>query len=324
PRRAERAGGRRRCRNDVLVAGAATEIPRDRLANLGRGGIRALAQETGQRHQEPGGAEAALQSVVLTKGFLERIERLTVGEAFDRLDVTAVHLDGEEQTRPQRGASEDDRARATHAVLAAEMRSGQLQIVAEEVGERLPRFHGPLVHSSVDGDANRPLDHRPSPRARSAARASALRVRTPATSFRYSLEACRSLSGRSASETRRLTSSIACGDGRPPTSARAASRARTGVGPTPVSATLHAVHTPASSTVTVVATPTRAKSPCRRLTSRKALPVRRGIEGSFTSTSSSVGSAAVVRYPTKNCSAVSRRRPRALCSTISPPSAATT
>src|SRR5262249_42875461 len=249
----------------------------------------------GQRHEEARSAESALQPVVLMKGLLERIEPLTVGEALDGLDVTAVHLNGEEQAGSHGRAVDDDRARAAHTVLAAEMRSRQLEVVAKEIGERLPGFHAPLVRSSVDGDANNAFDHRISPRARSAARASARRVRTLATSFRYSLEACRSLSGRSASETRRPTSSIAGGDGRLPTSSRTASRARTGVGPTPVSATLHAVHTPASSRVSVVATPTSAKSPWRRLTSRKALPVRRGVTGSLTSTSSSVGSAAVVR-----------------------------
>src|SRR5262249_42940468 len=295
PRRAERAGGRRRGCDDVLVTGAATEISGDRLANLGVRRIGELAQEAGQRHEEARSAESALQTVGLTKGLLERIEPPPVGEALDGLDVAAVHLNGEQQAGPHGRPIDDDRARAAHTVLAAEMGSGQLEVVAQEVGERLPGFHGPLVDSSVDGDANRALDHRISPRARSAARASARRVRTPATSFRYSLDACRSLSGRSAWETRRPTSSIACDDGRLPTSARTASRARTGVGPTPVSATLQAVQTPPSSRVSVVATPTSAKSPWRRLTSRKALPVRRGVAGSLTSTSSSVGSAAVVR-----------------------------
>src|SRR5262249_38284139 len=94
--RAARAGGRRRWRDDVLVAGAATEISRDRFANLGVRRIGELAQEAGQRHEEARSAESALQPVVLMKGLLERIEPLTVGEALDGLDVTAVHLNGEE------------------------------------------------------------------------------------------------------------------------------------------------------------------------------------------------------------------------------------
>ena len=80
-----------------------------------------------------------------------------------------------------------------------------------------------------------------------------------------------------------------------PNSVRIASVATTGVGPTPVRARVPPVQTPSVSTVTVAATPTRAKSPWRRLISRNALPVRGGIAGSLTSTSSSSGSAAVVR-----------------------------
>src|SRR5947207_492061 len=321
-------GGERRG-HDVLVAGAAAQVAGDGLADLRLRRVGALAQEASERHQEAGGAEAALQAVVLAKRLLQRVERLAVGQPLDGLDRVAVHLGREQQARSHSGAVDDDGARPAHAVLAAEVGAREVEVVAQEVRQGLAHLDGLLVGPSVDGDADRPLDHRrspvePRPPARSAARARARRVSTEARCLRYSLDACRSPSGSTPAATRLPASSNAAGASLAPTRARAASRATTGVGPTPVSAIAPAVQTPASSIVSVTATPTRAKSPWRRLTSRNALPVRGGVTGRRTSTRSSSGAAAVVRYPTKNCSGVSTRRPRALWRTSSPPSAATT
>ena len=47
-------------------------------------------------------------------------------------------------------AVHQDRAGAAHAVLAAHVRPGQPQVVAEEVGEQLPRRNAGLVALPVD------------------------------------------------------------------------------------------------------------------------------------------------------------------------------
>src|SRR5207237_10637015 len=103
----------------------------------------------------------------------------------------AVHLRGEEQARPDGGAADDHRAGPAHAVLAAEVGAGQLEIVAQEVGQRLAHLDGPLVGPAVDDHADGALLHGAA-RARETARPRARRVSTAATCFRYSLEACRS------------------------------------------------------------------------------------------------------------------------------------
>jgi hypothetical protein len=60
--------------HDVLVAGAAAEIARQRLANRRVVGVRMVAGEDEQRQQEARRAEATLEGVVAAEGFLEGVE----------------------------------------------------------------------------------------------------------------------------------------------------------------------------------------------------------------------------------------------------------
>ena len=74
---ARRARGRRRVErrlHDVLVAGAAAEVAGERLADLGLRRRRVVAQVRGQRHQDAGRAEAALQRVARAEGLLQRVQ----------------------------------------------------------------------------------------------------------------------------------------------------------------------------------------------------------------------------------------------------------
>ena len=75
------------------------------------------------------------------EGLLERVEGAGLvggGEALDRGDVGAVGLAGEQQAGPDGDAVEPDGARPAHAVLAADVRAPQAEVVAEEVGEQPP------------------------------------------------------------------------------------------------------------------------------------------------------------------------------------------
>src|SRR5262249_32802089 len=145
--------------DDVLVAGAAAEVTGDGLANLWLGGIRAVLQELRQRHEETRRAEPALQAVVLPEGLLQRIEPVAVGQRLHGPDLTTVHLCRKEQAGPDSGAIDDPRAGAAHAVLAAEVRARELEIVTQEVGQRLANLDHPLVRAAVDDDADLPLFH---------------------------------------------------------------------------------------------------------------------------------------------------------------------
>src|SRR5262249_61091614 len=65
--------------NDGDIAGAAAEIAREHLAHARSVAVRLLAEQRVRGRDHAGRAEAALQGVVLAKGFLQRREIGVVG-----------------------------------------------------------------------------------------------------------------------------------------------------------------------------------------------------------------------------------------------------
>src|SRR2546422_2891156 len=85
---------------------------------------------------------------------MQRVAR-GVSEALHRLDLVAVRLDGEHEAGADRLAVQQDGAGAAHPVLTSDVRSGEAQLVAQEVGEEQPRLHRALVAHAIDGDHQR-------------------------------------------------------------------------------------------------------------------------------------------------------------------------
>ena len=138
--------------DDLLVAGAAAEDAADRLADLVAGAAaRMRADELDRRHQHRGRAEAALQGVVLGERLLERAERaVALGETLDGLDRVPVGLHGEHEARADALPVEQHVAVAAEAVLAGEVRAREVEILAQEVGQRAPRLDVALAPGAVD------------------------------------------------------------------------------------------------------------------------------------------------------------------------------
>ena len=88
--------------------------------------------------------------------------------------LLAVRLHGEEAAAADGDPVQEDRARAADAVLAADVRPGEPQAVAEEVGQQEPRLDSLAHRAAVHGELD--LDHD----ARSIARV----VRAPVSSRR--------------------------------------------------------------------------------------------------------------------------------------------
>src|SRR6516162_1844298 len=84
-----------------------------------------LGQQRVRRRQHPGGTEAALQGVMLAEGDLQRAQHFVARQALDGDDARIFSLHRQYQTGADRGAVDNDRARAAGAMLAAEMSSGQ-------------------------------------------------------------------------------------------------------------------------------------------------------------------------------------------------------
>src|SRR5438105_5418893 len=235
---------------DRRVPGAAAEVARDALLDLLRRRLGVLPQQPDHRQHEAGRAEAALQAVTFVEGLLDGVQRSAVaGEALDGRHVMALPLDREHQARAHRRPVEQHGAAAAHPVLAADVRAGQAEVVAQVVGQEAAWIARAGMLDAVHPHA-----------------ANALSASTRTRCSRNSGVASRSPLG--------------C---RP--RAGSARSAITGVGATPNSVRRSPART----------TPARAKSPCRRDSSRMAWGPRKA--GNQASTRSSYGASAVSKTP---------------------------
>src|SRR5262249_49152690 len=224
--------------DDVLIAGAPAQVAGDAEADLLLARVRVLLQQAVRAHDHAGRAEAALKPVHLAKAFLQGGQRAVgSGHAFDRQDLGAIGLDGEHGAGLHRLAVEVHRAGAAMAGLAADMRAGQVELLAQEMDQQRARFDEGLDRLAVDLERDLRLRHDRLPqRARDLARASARATITPAILVRYSTGPRRSAAGdviASAAATTRLTVSASSPV---PATSRDASSAQSGVSPTLVSA----------------------------------------------------------------------------------------
>src|SRR5262249_60116938 len=83
---------------------------------------------------------------------LEACESSALRQTLDRLDLCSVGLDGEHQTASDELAIHAHGARAADAVLAADMRAREAELVAKEVDQVLPRLHVTRDRGSVHGE----------------------------------------------------------------------------------------------------------------------------------------------------------------------------
>jgi hypothetical protein len=88
------------------------------------------------------------------EGRLERVEVLPAGQTLDRRDVEAVLGDGEQQARVRAVAADEDGARAALPVVAALFRSGEPEVLAQDVEEGRARIEVQAVLGVVDAEGD--------------------------------------------------------------------------------------------------------------------------------------------------------------------------
>src|SRR5919109_3208022 len=142
--------------DDVLVAGAAAEVALEPAPDLRLGQpVAVRAEKLDAGHDHPRRAEAALERVALPEGLLERMQLALARETLDRRDLAPVGLDREHGARLHREPVEVDRAGAAERRVAADLRPGEAEVVAEEVDEQRPGLDLRLVPDAVDGQCYR-------------------------------------------------------------------------------------------------------------------------------------------------------------------------
>ena len=126
--------------HDVLVSGAAADVPRERPADLLLGGARVLGEQRHRGQHHPRRAEAALEPVLLVEPRLDRVELRALGEPLDRGDLAAVRLHREHRARLRRHAVHEDGAGAAARRVASDVGAGEAERLAQEVDEQEPRL----------------------------------------------------------------------------------------------------------------------------------------------------------------------------------------
>src|SRR5690606_5259186 len=144
---------------DLVVAGAAAKVAREPVAHLGLGRVRSAVEQRLGRNEEAGGTDSALQGGMLEKLALQRMQRLATAHAFDGLDRLAVRLDAEHQARAYEAPIHHDAAGAAIAGAAAFLGARQLQLVAQDIEQRLLRLAERLDRIAVHRKGNVMLRH---------------------------------------------------------------------------------------------------------------------------------------------------------------------
>ena len=125
------------------------------FAQLSLGGFGVVAQVDIERHQDAGGAEAALQGVMATERLLQhRQTALLRRQAFDRTQSATIGLHGQRQAGARWRTIDLDGARAADTVLAAYMGAGHAEGMAQEIAEQQPRRGVTLDRTAVEREAH--------------------------------------------------------------------------------------------------------------------------------------------------------------------------
>src|SRR4051812_32769206 len=117
--------------------------------------LRVLVEERAGRHDHSRRAEPALQAVLVPEGLLDRMKLPVLRNALDGRDLAAFELHGEQRAALRRLAVDEDGTRSALTRVAADVRPGQPEHVAQEMDEEEPWLHltGEIDPVDVDADA---------------------------------------------------------------------------------------------------------------------------------------------------------------------------
>jgi hypothetical protein len=144
-------GGQESRFDNGLVPGTSTDIAGDAFANFRLAGSLVRGKQLGQRHQHARNTKAALKGMRLPKRLLQGRQRAVGrGQTLDGPDFPTMRLHCQQQARSARAPFDENRAGSTYAVLTADVRTGEADLVSQEVGQREPGLNHALVFPIVD------------------------------------------------------------------------------------------------------------------------------------------------------------------------------
>jgi len=138
--------------HNVLITGASAQVAFDPLANLGFSRPIVSFEQLSRRHDHSGGAKSTLKPVAFPEAFLNGMEFVVFSKALDRLDFRSIRLNGQNRTRFNCLAIHHDRAGATDARLASDVRACQPDSISQVMDKERARFDIVTVTLPVDSD----------------------------------------------------------------------------------------------------------------------------------------------------------------------------
>ena len=142
--------------DNILVTRATAQVARKCLSDLRFGGIGMIAKKRFKGHDNAGGAKPALQAVAFMQGLLKHRKLAWLTDRLNGAKRMAFHLDGKDQTGASRLAVHPDRASATNPMLAADMGSRELAMLAQDIRQQMAWLNGNVhiasIHRQSDGD----------------------------------------------------------------------------------------------------------------------------------------------------------------------------
>src|SRR4030095_1650337 len=139
---------------DLGVAGAAAQVPRERLLHFLARRARALRQERGGGQENGGRAVPDLGGARLGEGLLEGVKAAGLRHPFDGRDAAPLDLDGQHEAGEHGLAVHEHGAGAALPELAAVLGPGEPEVLAEHLQEGLVDRRERLAGLVVDGQGD--------------------------------------------------------------------------------------------------------------------------------------------------------------------------
>src|SRR5579859_7618809 len=125
-------------RFDFHVAATAAQVARQILAHVLERRVRVLRQERSGGQDEAGRAKGALKGGVIEVRLLDQVESaIRIADAFDRDDRFADRQRRQQQAAADRLAIQQNGARAAHAHATGFAHAGQLELIAQNLQQRV-------------------------------------------------------------------------------------------------------------------------------------------------------------------------------------------
>src|SRR3972149_5155434 len=142
-------GGHAHGIEDLSVAAATAEVARQGLPDLLSRRPRVAIDQGLGGEQDSGRAVAALRRPQLGERLLQGMQLGAIGQPLHGENLPAPAGDGEEEAGPLRPAVDEHRTGAALAPLAAVLRPGEAEVLAEDLEERLVHGGGGLPRLAV-------------------------------------------------------------------------------------------------------------------------------------------------------------------------------